>query len=50
MNEEFEHIIPDDADDLSKDAPALFAMKGKDDGFVVPIVANGVAVSFAHVG
>ena len=36
MNEEFEHIIPDDADDLSKDAPALFAMKGKDDGFVVP--------------
>lgn len=36
MNEEFEHNIPDDADDLSKHAPALFAMKSKGEGFVTP--------------
>lgn len=36
MNEEFEHNIPADADDLSKHAPALFAMKSKGEGLVVP--------------
>lgn len=36
MNEELEHNIPSDADDLSKYAPTLFAMKSKDDGFVAP--------------
>lgn len=36
MNEELEHNIPSDADDLSKYAPTLFTMKSKDDGFVAP--------------
>lgn len=36
MNEEQTYNLPPDADDLSKHAPALFALQGKGEGFVVP--------------
>jgi len=36
MNEEHDINLPHDADDLSKHAPALFALKGTEEGFVVP--------------
>jgi hypothetical protein len=36
MNEEHNIHLPPDADDLSKHAPALFALKGTEEGFVVP--------------
>lgn len=36
MNNEHDIDLPADADDLSKHAPVLFSLKGKEDGFVVP--------------
>jgi hypothetical protein len=36
MSDERNDMIPDNADDLSIHAPALHAMKGKANGFVVP--------------
>jgi hypothetical protein len=35
-NEECDINLPADADDLSKHAPALFALKGTEEGYVVP--------------
>lgn len=36
MNDDLDINLPADADDLSKHAPALFALKGTETGFVVP--------------
>jgi hypothetical protein len=36
MNEEHDINLPADADDLSKHAPVLFALKGTEEGFIVP--------------
>jgi hypothetical protein len=36
VNDDLDIQVPDDADDLSKHAPALFALKGTEEGFLVP--------------